>query len=239
MSPSAAVHAVSPSLSSRSDAVNERHSHSNNNSGSADSVNARQSSSTVLEPTTECFALSSRLPKNLVDLGIEIDLQSPQITLQYSVHMCPRRMKREMRLVFPGIAGREGELVIIPTFQKTSSSMISYDAATQIEKDQKLQLFYRWGAELVSRLQQRGYWADITDPMSGMALFTTSGPSLYPDVEGAEILLRYKPLNLGTCFVLSHPSWGTSMYPATAFTLAPPELVMQVLDQMRKGISDQ
>ncbi|KAJ2857145.1 hypothetical protein J3B02_001186 [Coemansia erecta] len=232
MSPSAAIHTLSPPPNIQSAAGNERHNHSHSsNSGSTDPTSTRQNS-TVLEPTIECFVLSNRLPKNLVDLGIEIDSQSTQITLQYSAHICPRRMKREMRLVFPCIAGKESKLVIIPTFQKTSSSMISYDATTQAEKDQKLQLFYRWGAELVSRLQKRGYWADITDPMSGMALFTTSGPSLYPDVEGAEILLRYKPLNLGNCFVLSHPSWGTSTYPATAFTLAPPEQVMEVLDQM-------
>ncbi|KAJ2704728.1 hypothetical protein FB645_003009 [Coemansia sp. IMI 203386] len=234
MSPSATIHSLSPPINSQHTAENQGYSHNNADSGSSSHTNARQNS-TVLEPTIESFALPSRLPKNLVDLGVDIDSQSTQVTLQYSVHTCPRRMKREMRLVFPCVAGKESELVIIPTFQKTSSSMISYDAATQIEKDQRLQLFYRWGAELVSRLQKRGYWADITDPMSGMALFTSSGPSLYPDVEGAEILLRYKPFNLGSCFVLAHPIWGTNIYPATAFTLAPPEQVIEVLDQMRSN----
>ncbi|KAJ2290414.1 hypothetical protein IWW55_006115, partial [Coemansia sp. RSA 2706] len=85
---------------------------------------------------------------------------------------------------------------------------------------------------LVARLRKRGHWADVTDPMSGMALFTSSGPSIYPDVEGAEILLRYAPFNLGSCFVLSHPQWGTHVYPATAFTLAPASTVAQVLDEM-------
>ncbi|KAJ2721367.1 hypothetical protein GGI07_004037 [Coemansia sp. Benny D115] len=186
----------------------------------------------LVEPTIASFQLLPTLPKNLADLNVQIESRQPDISLQYSVHQCPQRMKREMRLVFPCIAGKESELIIIPTFQKTRSSMISYDAETQVEKDDKLQLFYRWGSEAVERLQKEGFWADITDPMSGLALFSTSGPSLYPDVESAEILLRYKPFNLGSCFVLSHPNWGTNIYPATLFTLAPFAVVTKVFDDM-------
>ncbi|KAJ2558336.1 hypothetical protein EV175_000832 [Coemansia sp. RSA 1933] len=153
--------------------------------------------------------------------------------MQYSVHACPLRMKREMKLVFPEVVGREKDLLVIPTFQKTTSSMVGYDVETQIEKDAKLHAFYRWGSELVARLWKQGYWADITDPMSGMALFSASGPSLYPDVEGAEILLRYNQVNIGTCFVLSHPQWGTNVYPATAFTLAPVDVVKSAIDAMQ------
>ncbi|KAI9477439.1 methylmalonic aciduria and homocystinuria type D protein [Coemansia mojavensis] len=152
--------------------------------------------------------------------------------MQYSVHACPRQMKREVGLVFPDVVGKESDLLIIPTFQKTTTSMISYEPETQEEKDVKLHQFYRWGSDFVSRIREQGYWADITDPMSGMALFTNSGPSLYPDVESAEILLRYTPFNLGMCFVLSHPQWGTHVYPATAFTLAPVAVVQQVLYAM-------
>ncbi|KAJ1801168.1 hypothetical protein LPJ59_000525 [Coemansia sp. RSA 2399] len=119
----------------------------------------------------------------------------------------------------------------------TTSSMVGYEVETQIEKDAKLHAFYRWGSELVTRLRKRGHWADITDPMSGMALFTASGPSLYPDVEGAELLLRYNQLNIGTCFVLSHPQWDTKVYPATAFTLAPIGTVKAAINDMRAEIS--
>ncbi|KAJ1733071.1 hypothetical protein LPJ61_001740 [Coemansia biformis] len=186
----------------------------------------------LVEPVVAVFPLPPRLAAILGRLRVHIDTGESQIALQYSVHACPRRMRREIGLVFPDVIGREGELLILPTFQKTRSSMVSYQAETQAEKDAKLHLFYRWGAELVAGLRKRGYWADVTDPMSGMALFTTCGPSLYPDVEGAEILLRYTPFNLGNCFVLSHPHWGTHIYPATAFTLAPAGVVAEVLDEM-------
>ncbi|KAJ2889763.1 hypothetical protein GGI21_006443, partial [Coemansia aciculifera] len=181
----------------------------------------RLPNTTLIEPTVAKFPLSSRLPNLLAKLSVGIETTEPGVVLQYSVHTCPRRMKREIGLVFPDVVGKEGELLILPTFQRTESSMLSYQAETQAEKDAKLHMFYRWGAELVTRLRKEGYWADITDPMSGLALFTSCGPSLYPDVEGAEVLLRYAPFNLGNCFVLSHPHWGTHVYPATAFALAP------------------
>ncbi|KAJ2827266.1 hypothetical protein FBU31_003215 [Coemansia sp. 'formosensis'] len=189
---------------------------------------------TLVEPTIAKFPLPCKLPRLLSDLGVGIDTADPKVTLQYSVHACPRRMRREIGLVFPDVVGKESELLILPTFQRTESSMLSYQAETQAEKDAKLHMFYRWGAELVSRLREMGYWADITDPMSGLALFTNCGPSLYPDVEGAEVLLRYTPFNLGNCFVMSHPHWGTHVYPATAFALAPIEAVRQVLSSMQQ-----
>ncbi|KAJ2492034.1 hypothetical protein IWW37_001748 [Coemansia sp. RSA 2050] len=190
---------------------------------------------TLVRPGVATFPLPSKLPKILANLGVGIDTADSHVALQYSVHACPRRMKREIGLVFPEVSGKESDLLILPTFQRTESSMISYQAETQAEKDAKLHMFYRWGAELVCRLRENGYWADVTDPMSGLALFTSCGPSLYPDVDGAEILLRYAPFNLGSCFVLSHPQWGTHVYPATAFTLAPIDVVRQVLLSMQRG----
>ncbi|KAI9502896.1 hypothetical protein BX070DRAFT_154719 [Coemansia spiralis] len=196
----------------------------------------KQRNPPLVEPILARFKLSPELPKLLQDLHVYISTDESNAVLQYSVHACPLRMRREMRIVFPEIAGKEKELLIIPTFQKVASSMVSYHPETQDEKDDKLNVFYRWGAELVTRLRKQGYWADITDPMSGMALFTACGPSLYPDVEGAEALLRYRLINIGNCFLLSHPQWGTHVYPATAFTLAPADVLMDAINSMQLKI---
>ncbi|KAJ1856879.1 hypothetical protein GGH12_000116 [Coemansia sp. RSA 1822] len=194
---------------------------------------SRSKNRTLVGPVVATFPLASSLPQILCDLSVPVDTSDPSVTMQYSVHICPRQMRRELELVFPDVVGRKEELIVIPTFQRTQTSMVSYAVETQTEKDAKLHQFYRWSGEFVSRLRKHGYWADVTDPMSGMALFTTCGPSLYPDVEGAEVLLRYAPLNLGMCFVLLHPQWGTHVYPATAFTLAPASIVQQTLDEMQ------
>ena len=60
-----------------------------------------------------------------------------------------------------------------------------------------------------------------------------SGAQVYPDVHGAQKLLKYDVLNTGCCSVLSHPRWGTGVYPATMFARAPEEVLHEVLDGMK------
>lgn len=46
-----------------------------------------------------------------------------------------------------------------------------------------------------------------------------------------ECLLNYKAHNAGFCKVLTHPKWGSAVYPATIFTFAPSLLVIEILQQ--------
>ena len=57
----------------------------------------------------------------------------------------------------------------------------------------------------------------------------TPGNAVYSEIDGMAMLLPYQRFNAGMCMVLSHPQWGTSIYPATIFTTAPPDAVAQVL----------
>lgn len=58
------------------------------------------------------------------------------------------------------------------------------------------------------------------------------GPSFYPDAHGAQRLLRYELLNTGCCSILSHPRWGTRVYPATVFAVAPSDVVEAFIREM-------
>ena len=57
----------------------------------------------------------------------------------------------------------------------------------------------------------------------------TPGNAVYSEIDGMAMLLPYERFNAGMCMVLAHPEWGTSVYPATIFTTAPPDTVAQVL----------
>ncbi|KAJ1892646.1 hypothetical protein LPJ66_006227, partial [Kickxella alabastrina] len=52
----------------------------------------------IMEPAVEKFSLPTTLPKRLTDLGVNIAVQQTSVMLQYSIHLCPRQMKRELRL---------------------------------------------------------------------------------------------------------------------------------------------
>ena len=77
-----------------------------------------------------------------------------------------------------------------------------------------------------------GYWFDLTDPTSGLPVISRAGSALYPDVDGAAALLRYPTIQAGCCRVISHPHWGTSIYPFTFFTNASCSFILEAFDQL-------
>lgn len=86
-----------------------------------------------------------------------------------------------------------------------------------------------WSKIVVDEIKRRGFWADAMDPASGFPLFGERGACPYPDVAGARAILKYNTLTVGPCQMLSHPLWGTWVYPSTLFIEAPDEVVESVL----------
>ncbi|CAG8768628.1 14054_t:CDS:2, partial [Racocetra fulgida] len=87
------------------------------------------------------------------------------------------------------------------------------------EKDEKLEDFIEWGKEICQKLRDLGYWSDLTDPASGYPMFSDPGPSTYPDVQGAEQLLKYDIYNAG------------KVYPGTLFTTANENCIKQIINE--------
>lgn len=63
--------------------------------------------------------------------------ESSFIKLEYSIHVSPKRMTRELITVFPG---RDlANLLVVPTFQRCGNQMVAWDAAIAKEKDDRLE----------------------------------------------------------------------------------------------------
>jgi Methylmalonic aciduria and homocystinuria type D protein len=114
----------------------------------------------------------------------------------------------------------------------------------------------KWSEVIISKLQDRGFWADFVDPCSGLVIRTPHARVVYPEVsittdllpcsctvtifmhfnfifqvDSVSLLLQYKTYDAGGCKVLSHPSWGTSVYPATLFVKAPVSVLIEILKE--------
>ena len=61
-----------------------------------------------------------------------------------------------------------------------------------------------------------------------VARSNTNNP--YSEVDGMELLLKYRCLNAGHCKILLHPTWGASVYPASMFTHAPLSVIRETLE---------
>lgn len=150
---------------------------------------------------------------------------------EFSVHAPPNALLRELTSVFPDTSiGVRSPVLVIPTFQRSAVPLLEYGDEQDAEKDRLLLRFFEWCgqiAEVVNQLQPLA-WIDATDPASGLAWRGKPG-SCYSDVDGITRLLRYETLDIGGCRVVAHPQWRFAVYPATLFTTATVEVVVQAL----------
>jgi hypothetical protein len=95
--------------------------------------------------------------------------------------------------------------------------------------------FIIFGKYLCEQLKARGYWADYIDPCSGLPMISLNCNKVYSEVDGMECLLNYKAYNAGFCKILTHPKWGSAVYPATIFAHAPVDVVKSLIESLPSG----
>lgn len=69
-------------------------------------------------------------------------------------------------------------------------------------------------------------------------MISTDCNKVYSEVDGMECLLNYKSYNAGFCKILTHPKWGSSVYPATIFAYAPQQVVIRLLHEHYPAASE-
>jgi hypothetical protein len=76
-----------------------------------------------------------------------------------------------------------------------------------------------------------GHWADAIDPCSRRPVATRDASKDYTEVDSMACFLGYKTVlaNTGNCKILVHPKWGSAVYPGTIFTLAPQNVIQNLL----------
>eukprot|EP00455_Lapot_gusevi_P038297 TRINITY_DN4291_c0_g1_i1.p1 TRINITY_DN4291_c0_g1~~TRINITY_DN4291_c0_g1_i1.p1 ORF type:complete len:171 (-),score=20.76 TRINITY_DN4291_c0_g1_i1:309-821(-) len=153
---------------------------------------------------------------------------NPAGNFEYSIHRCTRSLRRHADQIFPGVELGENLLIII-TIQKSTQDLVQIGPVIENEKNLLLEKFYAWGRQVCDKLREN-YWADLIDPCSGYPVYGDSGSTIYSEVEGLQLFLKYRMMQAGNCNVIAHPRWGTFMYPASMFTNAPFEIVQEVIN---------
>lgn len=165
--------------------------------------------------------------------------------IEVSVHTLPRPLEREFHHVFhernlnldqyrqqqQDVASSSAQFLAIPTNQHAREDLVATGQHVEQEKDRLLNLFFRVAAEVTNKIRQAGYWADYIDPCSGLPMLTPNCNKVYSEVDGMECCLGYKAYNAGFCKILTHPTWGSAVYPATMFAYAPPDVVISILQE--------
>lgn len=170
--------------------------------------------------------------------------------IECSVHTLPKPLMREFIHVFgekyqdddfirdntyttTAAGGDSGgmELLAIPTNQQARQDLVAVGEEIEFEKDRLLNVFLDFGKDLCEKLRAQGFWADYIDPCSGLPMMTKDCNKVYSEVDGMECLLNYRAYNAGFCKVLTHPRWGSAVYPATIFCYAPRDVVVRLVQE--------
>lgn len=169
--------------------------------------------------------------------------------LECSLHYLPKPLLREFGHVFndqyikfgaqdagdDDTQSQQLVLLAIPTNQKAREDLVSVGEHIEREKDRLLNVFITFGKYLCDELRARGYWADYIDPCSGLPMISLNCNKVYSEVDGMECLLNYKAYNAGFCKILTHPKWGSAVYPATIFAHAPADVVKKLIESLPAG----
>ena len=159
--------------------------------------------------------------------------------LEISVHTLPRPLYREFQHIFDErtlepVSEKADqleslELLAIPTNQQAREDLVSVGDHVEQEKDRLLNTFMLFARDFCARVRNAGYWCDYIDPCSGLPMMTHNCNKVYSEVDGMECCLGYKSYNAGFCKILTHPKWGSSVYPATIFARAPRSVIVDIV----------
>ena len=207
--------------------------------------NTQTSTKTVKERTHTRMSAATKANVTTVVVGLrnegdddDGDDPTTYAELEYSLHLCPKKHKAEAQAMFNFTdADDENEeekkvdkLIIVPTCQKTAVDIIKTGERVDEEKDLCLERFMKFAEIATGALREKNFWCDYIDPCSGLSMIHRDSQRVYGEVDALVTLLNYECTNVGCCKIVMHPKWGSSVYPASLFAIAPEAEVKAALE---------
>ena len=117
--------------------------------------------------------------------------------------------------------------------QHARMDLVNWGEDTDYEKDRLLETFFLFAKSFADKVVEKHYWVDYIDPCSGLPMLTDDCNKVFSEVQSAVTLLHYSTQNAGCCKILLHPRWHAAVYPATIFTTAPKNVVLEAIDSIK------
>jgi hypothetical protein len=91
------------------------------------------------------------------------------------------------------------------------------------------QKFLEFGLAVVESLRQLGHTADLFDPKTGLPVLSQAGSLPLDDVAVVRSTLGYAADQIGQCWTIVHPLWGSAVYPSILMSSAETGMVSALL----------
>ncbi len=134
---------------------------------------------------------------------------------------------RELYPIFNRDTSRFNIVILI---LKMENDIMEIQGDQQIERDSILDDLMQMGILFKQELNEKGYFIDYIDPVSGLALHSNTN-EVYADATGCERILKMDTVTVGCCKLISHKKWSTNIYPFTLFTTAPAHIILEFLQK--------
>lgn len=129
--------------------------------------------------------------------------------------------KRDLLAVFPHLRVHS-EINVLIVLQDAGFDL--FNRSDNLLKDQCLENFFKISEMLTKELA--GFWCDYIDPCSGLFMKSDCN-SFFSDIDACSRLMKLSYVQCSGCIVLTHPKFGSRLYPSTFFTSAPYSLLSQ------------
>lgn len=125
---------------------------------------------------------------------------------------------------------------VILVLQQSRLPLVRSDEAVAEEKDLLRERFLRFGCSVIFWLRD---WAqptanlvsDLFDPRSGYPFISRPGDMTLSDPALVKALLQFPLTAYGDCTLITHPQWGSALYPATIVSSASKEVVIEAIEK--------
>ena len=120
---------------------------------------------------------------------------------------------------------------LILVLQRSSVSLEKSTLEVTQEKNQLRTEFIRFGCSLIFALLDQEATSDLFDPRTGYPLLASPDKPL-DDNAVVQALLGYTVTKHQQCSLLTHPTWGTNVYPSIVATAASSTVVNLCVEQI-------
>lgn len=117
---------------------------------------------------------------------------------------------------------------VVLVLQQSRFALETTASHIEREKDRLREKFLRFASEVAFELRDFGFLSDLIDPRTGYPWLSRSGEISHDDTAVVKALRGFS-VTTDSCSVLSHPTWGNSVYPGTLITSAAPSVTEPVL----------
>ncbi|EYC20718.1 hypothetical protein Y032_0021g388 [Ancylostoma ceylanicum] len=121
--------------------------------------------------------------------------------VELTVQECPRLLKKDMKLLFPGMNFDNVNVSVMNITQKTENDMKAWSEEMEQEREMLTAAFISSATAIATTLRRCGYWADFIDPSSGRPYLGKFTNHTLFETDDAYKQMGFRIEDLGCCKV--------------------------------------